>query len=130
MVSYYINSPYMVPDSIPGSGRSPGVGNDTLLQYSCLENSMGRGAGQATGHGVTKTDMAEQLNIVLQKISLNEDGIVSYACGLASIQANKSKMLEDKTQVLRRQKILILTFFNGSTTSRLRPPLTLAQVSV
>ena len=29
---------------IPGLGRSPGVGNDTPLQYSCLENSMGRGA--------------------------------------------------------------------------------------
>ena len=29
---------------IPGLGRSPGVGNGTSLQYSCLENSMGRGA--------------------------------------------------------------------------------------
>ena len=28
---------------IPVSGRSPGIGNDTLLLYSCLENSMGRG---------------------------------------------------------------------------------------
>ena len=30
--------------SIPGSGRSPGVGNGNLLQYSCLKNSMDRGA--------------------------------------------------------------------------------------
>ena len=29
--------------SIPGSGRSPGVGTRTPLQYSCLENSMDRG---------------------------------------------------------------------------------------
>ena len=29
--------------SIPGSGRSPGVGNGNPLQYSCLENSMDRG---------------------------------------------------------------------------------------
>ena len=29
--------------SIPGSGRSPGVGNGNLLQYSCLENAMDRG---------------------------------------------------------------------------------------
>ena len=29
---------------IPGSGRSPGEGNDNPLQYSCLENSMDRGA--------------------------------------------------------------------------------------
>jgi len=31
-------------DSIPGSGRSPGEGNGNPLQYSCLENSMDRGA--------------------------------------------------------------------------------------
>ena len=43
------------PGSIPGSGRSPGDGNDNLLQYSCLENSMDRGAWQATVHGVTKS---------------------------------------------------------------------------
>ena len=30
--------------SIPGLGRSPGEGNGNLLQYSCLENSMERGA--------------------------------------------------------------------------------------
>ena len=30
-------------DLIPGSGRSPGVGNGNPLQYSCLENSMDRG---------------------------------------------------------------------------------------
>ena len=39
---------------IPGLGRSPGVGNDTPFQYSCLENSMGRGAWGATVHGATK----------------------------------------------------------------------------
>jgi len=31
-------------DSIPESGRSPGVGSGTPLQYSCLENPMDRGA--------------------------------------------------------------------------------------
>ena len=30
--------------SIPGSGRSPGVGNGNLLQYSCWENHLVRGA--------------------------------------------------------------------------------------
>ena len=38
--------------SIPGSGRSPGVGNSNPLQDSCLENSMGRGGWQVTVHGV------------------------------------------------------------------------------
>ena len=41
-------------DSIPGSRRSPGGGSDQPLQYSCLENSMDRGAWWATVHGVTK----------------------------------------------------------------------------
>ena len=41
-------------DSIPGSGRSPGVGNDSPHQCSCLENFMNRGAWQAMVHGITK----------------------------------------------------------------------------
>ena len=40
---------------ISGSGRSPGVGNDYPLQYPGLENPMGRGAWQATVHGVAKS---------------------------------------------------------------------------
>ena len=40
--------------SISRSGRSTGEGNGNLLQYSCLENPMDRGAWQATVHGVTK----------------------------------------------------------------------------
>ena len=38
---------------IPGSGRSPGEGNGYPLQYSCLENPMGRGAWWATVHRFT-----------------------------------------------------------------------------
>ena len=40
--------------SILGLGRCPGEGNGNPLQYSYLENSMDRGAWQATLHGVTK----------------------------------------------------------------------------
>ena len=40
---------------IPGSGRSPGEGNGNLLQYSCLEDSMDRGAWQATVHRGAKS---------------------------------------------------------------------------
>ena len=40
--------------SIPGLGRSPGGGHGNPLQYFCLENSMDRGAWQATVHGVAK----------------------------------------------------------------------------
>ena len=42
--------------SIPGSGRSPGEGNGDSLQYSCLENSINRGAWRATVHGVTESN--------------------------------------------------------------------------
>ena len=38
-------------DLIPGLGISPGGGNGNPLQYSCLENSMDRGAWQASVHG-------------------------------------------------------------------------------
>ena len=40
--------------SIPGSGRSSGVGKRNPLQHSCLENFTDRGAWWATVHGVTK----------------------------------------------------------------------------
>ena len=40
--------------SIPGLGRSPGEGNGNPFQYSYLENSMDRGAWQATVHGVAE----------------------------------------------------------------------------
>ena len=40
---------------IPGSGRSPGEGNGSPLQYSCLENPMDRGAWWSAVHGVTKS---------------------------------------------------------------------------
>ena len=50
-------SAYSVGDlgSIPGSGRSSGEGNGNPLRYSCLENSMDRGAWQATADGATKS---------------------------------------------------------------------------
>ena len=41
--------------SISGSERSAGIENDKLLQYSCLGNSMDRGAWQATVHRVEKS---------------------------------------------------------------------------
>ena len=40
--------------SMPELGRSPGGGNSNPFQYSCLRNSMDRGASWATVHGVAK----------------------------------------------------------------------------
>ena len=45
--------------SILVSGRSPAVGNGNTLQYSCLGNSMKRGAWWATVHGITESDTNE-----------------------------------------------------------------------
>ena len=44
---------------ITSSGRSLGEGHGNPFQYSCLENSMDRGAWQATVHGIAESDMSE-----------------------------------------------------------------------
>ena len=55
---------------IPESGRSPGEGNGNPFQYSCLENSMDRGAWQTTVHGVarsrTQLSLHTQSNLLIQ----------------------------------------------------------------
>ena len=51
--------------SILGSERSPGKGNGCPLQYSCLENSMDRGAWQTTVHGVAELERTAQLTLSL-----------------------------------------------------------------
>ena len=51
------NSPASAGDAglIPGSGRSPGEGNDNPLQYSCWDNPMDREAWQVTANGAAKS---------------------------------------------------------------------------
>ena len=46
------------PGLIPGSGTSPGEGNDHPLQYSCLENPMDRES-WATVHGATEIQLSD-----------------------------------------------------------------------
>ena len=60
--------------SIPVLGRSPGEGNDNLLQCSCLENPMDREAWQATIHGVTRVrhNLATKPTIVFLKVHSKE----------------------------------------------------------
>ena len=60
MVLVVKNQPANAGDSrevglIPVLGRSPGIGNGNLLQYSCLGNPMDRGAWRATVHAATES---------------------------------------------------------------------------
>ena len=48
--------------SIPRLGISPGEGDGSLFQYSCLENPMNGGTWQKTAHGVPESDRTEQLH--------------------------------------------------------------------
>ena len=50
---------------ISGSRRSPAAESGNTVQYSCLENSMDRGAWQTTVHRVTELDMTELLSTVI-----------------------------------------------------------------
>jgi len=55
------------PSLIPGSGRSPGEGNDCPLQCSCLENYMDRGVWWATGYnsmGLQRVDIKKYTYIL------------------------------------------------------------------
>ena len=47
--------------SIPGSGRSPGGGHGSPLQYSCLENPMNRGAWWAIVYRVAESEITEAI---------------------------------------------------------------------
>ena len=59
--------------SIPGWGRSPGGGRGITLQYSCLENPMGRGAWRATVHRVA---MSQTRLKWLSTLTCITDGVI------------------------------------------------------
>ena len=53
--------------SIPGLGRTPGEGNGTPLQYSCLENPMDRGAWWVTVHGIAKSQTRPSMSMTYRR---------------------------------------------------------------
>ena len=79
---------------IPGSGRSSGEGNGNPLQYSCLKNSVDRGAWWAIVHGVTKSPgTTEQLTLSLSLIYKMSDHIVQTANFYKGIMILKTSVL-------------------------------------
>ena len=85
---------------IPGSGRSPGEGNSSPLQYSCLENSMDRGAWQATVRRVARVarDLAtkpKRYNLLVQIMrTLYINFIGRLRCNLAPKLRNNEMEVE------------------------------------
>ena len=55
---------------IPGSGRPPGGEHSSPLQYSCLENSMDRGAWWAAVQELDMTEVTEQAHIVPYEVDI------------------------------------------------------------
>ena len=65
-------SAYNVGDlgSIPGSGRSPGKGKGNPLQYSCLENSMDRGAWWVTKSQTGLSDFTSRTSCLIYQMAV------------------------------------------------------------
>ena len=99
-----VESAYNVgdPGSIPGPGTSRGEGNGNLLQYSCLENPMDRGAWWAAVHGVTKSwTQTQRLTLTLAVIKT----LPSSAGGLMSgYQARISLASWPKIQNIKKKQ--------------------------
>ena len=64
------------PGSVAGLGKSPGKGNDSPLQYSCLENPTDRGAWQATVHQVTKSQTQPNDLAHMHKSNLSQTTLI------------------------------------------------------
>ena len=75
--------------SIPGLGRSPGVGDGNPLQCSCLDNAMDRGTWRATVHGVAKSQT---------QLSTHTHTHTQSKC---SVAGKRRKVCKKKIQVFR-----------------------------
>ena len=87
---------------IPGSGRSPGEGNDTPLQYSCLESPMDRGAWWATVNGVARSQ------IRLKQLSTPQTGGWIRPCSHSSPFPTTAKQKVSTSSVVLVKPLLFL----------------------
>ena len=91
--------------SLPGSGRSPGGGHGSSLQYSCLENPMDRGAWQATVHGIAKSQLKRLSTHAHTHISLHVCVCVYiyiYLTSLSGVGGNGELLVKEHKLSVRR----------------------------
>ena len=95
---------------IPGSGRSPGEGNGSPLQYSCLENPIDRGAWWAIVHSVgknkTKLDVCNKPNVLFFLCSLYEVFVSKKTKGSPPIFHCSVKLQTDKVENYQPTKVV------------------------
>ena len=94
--------------SVPGLERSPGRGHGNPLQYSCLENSMGRGTWWAAVHGAAELDATEHThthkNLGFWRVMVA--GAVGLAGAGMSLTHTEGKLVTDEN--LHSSKCYIL----------------------
>ena len=107
------------PGLVPGSGRSSGEGNGNPLQYSCLENSMNRGAWQAIVHGVAKSQTRLSLSHTRCTYSPRHCCYRYHFCGHR--ETDMQCLPTSHTGVTSSLPLLFLLFFRDLCDQALRP---------
>ena len=96
--------------SVPGLGRSPGEGNGYLLQYSCLENSVDRGAWRPTvPWGCKELDMTERLTLLLLYFSGSKKKQGNYmGLKITACKPSRGKFWMQKIQSDQKTQLALL----------------------
>ena len=102
------------PGSVPGLRRSPGEGNGNPFQYSCLENSIDRGAWWAILHKVTESDMTEQFRVGTQPHPSAENWI-KYLLSMALPTRTRPSFLHSQPSYQEACTRLLSSSISGQT---------------
>ena len=89
---------------ILGSGRSPEIGNDNALQYSCLKNLMGTGAWRTIVHGFGKSQ-TQLRTLILYLIFLKEGKIFSRDFTMKYLRGREDMAQKGRSLTQRQIKL-------------------------